>query len=488
MLEKNASAGDGESARSSRLKLLAPASILALYLVLGFHKLGFKSLGLDEAFSLRDAAGMTEFAMARPLFFLLLKLWMPLGHSEFVLRTLPVLIGLLGVAALYLLARKYVNEEVALWSSLLLAMSTSHLNACQQIRFYPLITLSTLIEMYVFLSLHREFRFYKLLLYWLSAAICILTSPTLILLNFVQVLFLFFNYREKRKALLYFFSSNVLMALAGIPWWLFVKKQLTFFETGWIKDIQTPSIFCFKGILKVLGTIVFEDVQARLGPLTDALGATVILIALTMLYFVIREKKFQETVFLLAIWILFPILTLLVAAGFGIKLFHEKALYYLLPAYCLAFGYFLSRINRAGKAVILSGALALGGIGLGYYYFADRYHTCNWRVIAQETKAKTVHSQGPIVFYPEHNSLPFRYYAPETEVLNFPYFKVEKPKKTAEIFRRIFQDGRNYWVLTETDGKGEIIYQMIHEKTKVLEETEVCKDMVLMEISTGNSQ
>ena len=251
-----------------KLKPFAVPFLSLLYLTLGFYKLGFKSLHLGETFSIRDAQSITEFNQARPLYFLILRLWMhlPLGDSEFVLRTPAVIFGLFSVLALYFLAKKYFNQETAFWAGFLLCLSSSHIRACQQIRFYSLITLITILEMSVFLSLYREFKWHKLLLYWLVVFLAVLTSPILLMLNFVQALFLLSNARKNLKALAYFLSTNAAVAFAGIPWWLFVKKQLSYFESGWIGGSQQiPTLFNWGKFLEVLGKIVFADIQKKIG-------------------------------------------------------------------------------------------------------------------------------------------------------------------------------------------------------------------------------
>jgi len=53
----------------------------------------------------------------------MLKAWMFLGNSEAIIRLPSVFVTLVGLALLYLLARRLFNEKVALFSVILLALA-----------------------------------------------------------------------------------------------------------------------------------------------------------------------------------------------------------------------------------------------------------------------------------------------------------------------------------------------------------------------------
>jgi len=103
--------------------------ILLMALILRSAFLGGKSVWLDEAFSVWmaersvDQIWTTTADNHPPLYYLMLKAWMFLGNSEAIIRLPSVFVTLVGLALLYLLARRLFNEKVALFSVILLALA-----------------------------------------------------------------------------------------------------------------------------------------------------------------------------------------------------------------------------------------------------------------------------------------------------------------------------------------------------------------------------
>ncbi len=102
--------------------------------------LGSKSVWLDEAFSVWMAERPVDKIWTvtadhhPPLYYLLLKTWMILGKSEAIIRLPSVLVSMVGLALLYLLARRLFNEKVALFSTILLALSPLDIWYAQEAR------------------------------------------------------------------------------------------------------------------------------------------------------------------------------------------------------------------------------------------------------------------------------------------------------------------------------------------------------------------
>src|SRR5512142_752819 len=97
-----------------RMDWAAMAAITLAGAALRLYHLGTRSLWFDEGFSagialmrwpdfLRINSG---YSANMALYYLLLKLWMPLGHSDGWTRGLSALFGIAAIPALYWLARK----------------------------------------------------------------------------------------------------------------------------------------------------------------------------------------------------------------------------------------------------------------------------------------------------------------------------------------------------------------------------------------------
>jgi mannosyltransferase len=121
--------------------------ISAIGLSLRLHTLGTRSLWLDEGVSaaitrlswsdFRTLLEWREGNMA--LYYLLLKLWATFGYSEFHLRSLSVLFGMLTIPAIYLLGRELYGRSAGLLAALFLALHPFHVHYSQEARSYALL-------------------------------------------------------------------------------------------------------------------------------------------------------------------------------------------------------------------------------------------------------------------------------------------------------------------------------------------------------------
>src|SRR5580704_7316355 len=126
--------------------LLSVALITVIALALRFYLLGKLSLTLDEADSaffarlswkeFLAAIRYGESNMTMTLFFVLLRGWIHLGDSEFVMRALPVLFGVATIPAVYHLGNRFLSRNAGLAGAALLAAHSYHLRYSQELRSY----------------------------------------------------------------------------------------------------------------------------------------------------------------------------------------------------------------------------------------------------------------------------------------------------------------------------------------------------------------
>lgn len=140
---------------------LAVGLIAVLAGVLRILHLSSRSLTLDEGFSVflagADAATFSrwiwhsEFNMV--LYYGLLRWWLHLGNSEFVVRLLSVLCAVATVPVIYLLGARLFGRGTALIACLLLAVHPFHLSLSQQARSYALVVLLVALSSLYFLRM-----------------------------------------------------------------------------------------------------------------------------------------------------------------------------------------------------------------------------------------------------------------------------------------------------------------------------------------------
>ncbi|PYV09612.1 MAG: hypothetical protein DMG07_22830, partial [Acidobacteria bacterium] len=120
---------------------------MALGFVLRVATIGAEELWLDEAFSfhivrLADWSAALRLDNTPPLYYLLLRLWIPLaGKSEGALRLLSALFGTAAVAVAVWAASRIFDRAAALWTGLVTAAAPIQVYYGQEARAYALLVL-----------------------------------------------------------------------------------------------------------------------------------------------------------------------------------------------------------------------------------------------------------------------------------------------------------------------------------------------------------
>jgi mannosyltransferase len=151
-------ATEANSRRHARISLLA--ILTAVGVVLRFACLTRKSFWFDEGVSVQIAR-LDWYNFARilwrreanmSLYYLLLRGWLHLGHSEFFIRSLSVVPSLACIPAIYFLGRRLFDDRVGLISAGLLTFNAYAIRYAQDARAYSLFIFLTLLSSIFFVS------------------------------------------------------------------------------------------------------------------------------------------------------------------------------------------------------------------------------------------------------------------------------------------------------------------------------------------------
>src|ERR1700692_1795399 len=112
-----------------------------------FSHLGAKSLWLDEAISLEIArlewrdlfTVLTRHEANMSFYYFLLHFWIRLGQSEFAIRSLSAIFGVLTIPAIYSLAAALSRTRAGAIAAFLLALNPVHIAYSQEARAYSLV-------------------------------------------------------------------------------------------------------------------------------------------------------------------------------------------------------------------------------------------------------------------------------------------------------------------------------------------------------------
>jgi mannosyltransferase len=179
---------------------LAVSVIVAAGALLRFYGLGARQLWLDELIQLlrfshatwsERLTDITTEVAAVPLDYMVqyffVSLW---GGSPFMARLHAAAFGVLSLPLAYLLARKFVSVQTALWSAALLAVYPLHLYYSQEARNYSLFLFLCLVSWLLFLRAIPAVRFRSWLPFILAASLCLYTNYFAVLVLLSQSCFL----------------------------------------------------------------------------------------------------------------------------------------------------------------------------------------------------------------------------------------------------------------------------------------------------------
>lgn len=144
MITKNSSSGSLSVDIRTRYPQLPIILILVAATCVFFYKLGSEGVWIDELFSIRDASQFDspievyKASRLRPLYYVLLSVWMRFGTSDVWLRSLSVIFAIVSVFLIYQLGKRVAGEAEGLIAASLLTVSPLFVNHAQEVRMYAL--------------------------------------------------------------------------------------------------------------------------------------------------------------------------------------------------------------------------------------------------------------------------------------------------------------------------------------------------------------
>lgn len=125
--------------------------IIVIACLLRLPDLGRQSLWIDEMCVYNDSLSTLAriFRTVHPVTFLLARLSMTLGHSEFFLRLPSALAGILSIPFIFLLARRIFGIQTAYVAAVLLAFSPYHIYYSQDANYYSEMMFFSLLTYYL---------------------------------------------------------------------------------------------------------------------------------------------------------------------------------------------------------------------------------------------------------------------------------------------------------------------------------------------------
>jgi mannosyltransferase len=229
---------------------------LALVVLVGsllrFVGLGKESIWLDEATSIIIARMNLTSVVAwaagdihPPLYYLALHFWLRLGETEFAVRALSAVFGILTIVVVYALANELFGARIGLLSALLLALSPLHIWYSQEARMYVMVTALGLLASYMMLLALRKQQMRLWLGYVLVSALALYTHYFALFALLFQNLYALCCLRRTSPVLRRrWLVAQLMIALLFLPWLPVLYHQVTTGGGGWVeRSVGRPSLY-----------------------------------------------------------------------------------------------------------------------------------------------------------------------------------------------------------------------------------------------------
>ncbi|HEY4904395.1 MAG TPA: glycosyltransferase family 39 protein [Candidatus Sulfotelmatobacter sp.] len=361
------------------------------------------------------------------LYYLLLRVWLHCGGTEFFIRSLSVILAVAGLPAIYWLGCLLFDRRTAIISVALLSVNAYHIRYAQEARSYSLFFLLAVLSSGYFCAYLQKASRRNLVCYGLTSILAVYTHFYALLLIGTQGVAFWFSTRDSASAgrgsgldiSRELRRAWIWIAVAVSPLVIFIAKT----GAGPIRWIQRPS---FRDLV-----VFYEWLAGNGGWPLLALYAAACATALAPFRkrLFSRENRAGGEIWrlrFLLMWALFPVL-LIATLSFVRPIFLGRYFIFCLPALILLAAAGLGRLRKQGQmgialAVILlfsvKGTLAYhdhdfdverDGIGAASNYVLDHaqagdavlFHIAGTRV-GYEFYRSLRGSAGPEIIYPRH--------------------------------------------------------------------------------------
>lgn len=467
------------------------------------YRLDAQSLWNDEGtsvalapLSLQAIASAALQDIHPPLYYFLLHFWTPLaGQTEFAVRFLSVIAGLLVMAVTYRIARRLFDTRTAILATILSAFSPFQVYYSQETRMYIWVTLFAAVSVYAMLrvlsigdgaSRERETGSPMYLPFWLlyaAATVAMLYTQyvgafVLLAENLIFLIWLALEWQASGRHLGsdigrvfgFWVGAQVLVGIAFGPWYLLAGNQLA----SW-PSISEPFD---------LPTLLWRLLNVfSVGITWETAWAAVVALAFGILVLVsfwsLRDRRLRFDLFVPAAWLLVPIGVMYIVS-LARPAYNPKFLLLASPPFFILAARGVEQLTIHGRGRPLAFAivgLVLAGSSvpsLVNYYFESRYARDDYRAILRYIDANAREGDGILIDAPGQVQV-VRYYARgEQPLFLLPRMRPPDPAATrADVDAMLGKVKRLYaiyWATAQSDPQNVIESRLAEKAFKAQDE------------------
>ncbi len=379
--------------------------------ILRFYHLGWSSLWLDEAATVEYSSG--GFMMAwnyfssgeynPPLFYWITGVMLNFGNSEFILRLIPALCGVVAVPLTFLLGKEWHSEKTGIVAAALLAFSPFALYYSQEARTYSIAVVFAILLMIFYIRTIKTNNTQSPRAIWFNwimvsvfAALGVwahLYFAILVVTVFLHSLIT--NYKPIKSL------AKPLVSIVVFIWLALPIILVTIFGL-WSRRTAGAPTFGIRGLS------VITDLFWSFGSYLEWASIIVFILMIGGIYLTYLEDKKNKTDMVL-LSLMFIIVPLVISVPLSYKIpMVSRYMLYLLPFVLVLVAQPLLYLKDTRiQTLFVIGMITLGAPTL--YTYTSQYVKDDWRGYANHLTEITT-SGDIVITVPGYMNLPLKYY------------------------------------------------------------------------------
>ncbi|MBI3312645.1 MAG: glycosyltransferase family 39 protein [Candidatus Omnitrophica bacterium] len=358
--------------------------LLGLAAILYFYQLGAESLWIDEIYSVFDAQNKSVVNLlihsSRPVYLILLKIWMRFGSGETWLRSLNIPFGLGSVFLIYQLGRRTAGKSTGLIAAFLLTFSVLFINHVQEVRMYASSIFWGLASSLALIRALEKPATSWICLWAMGRLLAIGTTPINLLLLPADVLILGLEFRKPLRPLVPFIVGFLavifLGSLLSLPFFAAFPK----FMSQWVAFNPKPDGEKILALLTREFTVGQDLPFGAYHGFYKIHGFLLAGLFGISLFCLRRQPQLGK----ILTWGIFPALIVLVISSVSSSLWIPRFLLFVAPYLFILMAAGFIRIAHHSKKmaaiIVLIHGIAVGGGLWNYYVYPQRQ---DWRGVFQ---------------------------------------------------------------------------------------------------------
>jgi mannosyltransferase len=407
---------------NSRTSFWIIAALIIFVVTLAFGVFSRQSLRLDEAQSLWQTShtptkiiNIIAQDVHVPLYHMILHFWqLFLGNTVTTGRALSLIFFLISIPAMYFFGKRAFSRRIAIFATILFAISPFMNWYGSEIRMYSLFTLLTILNQYFFIGIYKQKDSDSWIGYAITAFFGIFTHYFFFFVLLVEAIF-FFLYRQlfPDRSLKRFIIIAVLLLIAFSPWVYYVKVLGT---VGYEAPILAPPTSV--SVFNALSQFIFGFQNDHLNTILVSLWPLTVLLGLLALRE--NEKVSPEAMYML-MSILIPIVAAFIVSVTVRPLFVSRYLILTIPSMYLFISWIFSTypqpLQKTLKAILMFAMLAalIVEIVSPATPIKENYREAAAYLAATSTPQDIIILSAPFTVYPMEY-----YYRGPTEIATLP--------------------------------------------------------------------